>query len=326
MPFDPQYLVYGAIFLFVLLGVEGLYYLMIDGRRGGNRNINRRLRMLASGTDSRDVLHKLRRKTKSENATFGELIRLLRPLSRLDDLITQSGLTIPTSRMLGIMAALWGISFVVLAAVMNLPAPRGALISLAPAALPILYLMARTRRRLKRFTEQFPDSLDLIVRSLRAGHPISTAMGLVAQEMPDPIGTEFGIAVDEMTYGLDLRDALQNMSLRVRVQDLNYLVVAISIQHGTGGNLAEVLEGLSKVIRDRFHMFSKVKALSAEGRLSAVILSILPLVVAGAVWGLNPRYFNEVKDDPLFMILMSVGAGLLIAGNLIMWRMVRIRV
>ncbi len=326
MPFDPQYLVYGAIFLFVLLGVEGLYYLMVDARRGGNRNINRRLRMLASGTDSQAVLYKLRRKTKSENATFGELVRLFRPLSRLDDLITQSGLMIPTSRMLGIMAALWGVSFVVLAAVMNLPALRSALIALAPTVLPILYLMVRKRRRLRRFTEQFPDTLDLIVRSLRAGHPISAAMGLVAQEMPDPIGTEFGIAVDEMTYGLDLRDALQNMSLRVRVQDLHYLVVAINIQHGTGGNLAEVLEGLSKVIRDRFHMFSKIKALSAEGRLSAVILSILPLVVAGTVWGLNPRYFNEVMDDPLFMILMSVGAGLLISGNFIMWRMVRIRV
>lgn len=326
MPFDPQYLVYGAIFLFVLLGVEGFFYLVVDARRGGNRNINRRLRMLSAGTDSREVLYKLRRKRSSEESAINEFLRLLRPLARFDDLITQSGLMVSTSRMLGIMAALWGVSFVILGVLLNLPAIRSVLISLGPAVLPVFYLMTLKRRRLKRFTEQFPDTLDLIVRSLRAGHPISTAMGLVAQEMPDPIGTEFGIAVDEMTYGLDLRDALQNMSMRVQAQDLQYLVVAINIQHGTGGNLAEVLDGLSKVIRDRFHMFSKIKALSAEGRLSAVILSILPLVVAGTVWGLNPRYFNDVKDDPMFMILMSVGLGLLIAGNFIMWRMVRIRV
>ena len=328
MPFDPIYLAYGAIFLFVLLLVEGLYYLLADSRRGGGRNINRRLQMLASGADSREVLYKLRRiSEKKGGKSFTEAIQLVGPRNWLDDLINQSGLTISTSKMLGVMAAMWGGIFILFAGVMTMPTLRSLFIALIPSiGLPILYLMNRKRTRLKRFLEQFPDTLDFIVRSLRAGHPLSTSMSLVSKEMPDPIGTEFGIAVDEMTYGLDMRDAFLNMSKRLPLQDLQYLVVAINIQHGTGGNLAEVLDGLSKVIRERFHMFSKVKALSAEGRMSAMILSILPIGVTGAVWAINPRYFMDVIDDPLFLIMMGGGVVLLVSGILIMWKMVRFKV
>ncbi len=328
MPFDPIYLAYGAIFLFVLLLVEGLYYLLADSRRGGGQNINRRLQMLASGADSREVLYKLRRISKKKDGkSFTEAIQLIGPRNWLDDLINQSGLTISTPKMLGIMAAMWFGIFLVLYGVMNMPPIRALFIALIPSiGVPILYLLHRRRGRLKRFLQQVPEALDFIVRSLRAGHPLSTSMSLVSKEMPDPIGTEFGLAVDEMTYGLDMRDALMNMSKRLPLQDMQYLVVAINIQHGTGGNLAEVLDGLSKVIRERFHMFSKVRALSAEGRLSAVILSILPIGVTGTVWGINPRYFMDVIDDPLFLIMMSVGIGLLLSGILIMWKMVRFKV
>jgi tight adherence protein B len=141
----------------------------------------------------------------------------------------------------------------------------------------------------------------------------------VAEEMPDPIGTEFGIVVDEMTYGLDLNQAIVNLGARVDLPDLQYLTVAVSIQYGTGGNLAEVLAGLSKVIRDRFHMHRKIRAVSAEGRMAATFLSIFPFVVVGGIFLLHKAYYLSVADHPLFRILAVTG-GVLVLMNMIVMR------
>jgi tight adherence protein B len=165
-----------------------------------------------------------------------------------------------------------------------------------------------------------------MVRSLQAGHPISAAISLVSKEMGDPIGTEFGIAVDEMTYGLDMREALYNMGRRIEIQDFQYVVVSINIQHETGGNLAEVLRNLSTVIRDRFRMFKKIRALSSEGRLSAIVLSFLPFAVGAIIFTGNPGFYLNVADDPLFLPMMAAALGLMLAGIFIMYRMVNFRV
>ena len=165
----------------------------------------------------------------------------------------------------------------------------------------------------------------MIVRSLRAGHPLNAAMSVAADEMPDPIGSEFGIAVDEATYGIDLRDAVQNMADRVGLHDLHYMVVSIRIQYGTGGNLAEVLAGLSKVIRDRFNMFRKIKAVSAEGRLAGYFLSALPILTAGALWMVNPDYYLDVSDDPrapylIYSVLVLITLNVILINRLVNFR------
>lgn len=327
MPFDPVYLAYGGIFLFVLLLVEGLFYLISDSRRGSIHSINRRLRMLESGANSKEVLYRLRRTPAGKEGSLAQTLREKTPLAKLDSMITQAGLTVSTNRMFGVMGGVFGGCLIFFGAFMGVPLVTNLIISmLFGLGFPLMFLAQRKSRRLKKFGVQFPDSLDLIVRSLRAGHPISTSMALVSKEMSDPIGTEFGIAVDEMTYGLDLRDVLLNMAGRIPLQDLHYLVVSISVQHGTGGNLAEVLSGLSSVIRDRYRMFSKIKALSAEGRMSAMILGGLPIGVTTAIWVINPTYFIKFMDDPLFPVLMSIGVGLLLLGIVVMWKMVKIRV
>jgi tight adherence protein B len=326
MPFEPIFLVYAAVFLFVLLAVEGGFYLLAD-RGGGGRKINRRLQLLASGVESQEVLYKLRRAQKPAEEGKSAISKILGPVRALDELITQAGMTITTRRMIMVMFAITLGVFATLLVFFASTPVRALLVSiLVGIALPLLFLIFRRKRRLKKFGEQLPDGLDLMVRSLRAGHPISASMGLVSTEMTDPIGTEMGIAVDEMTYGLDLNEALQSMGHRIPVQDLHYLIVAINIQHGTGGNLAEVLGNLSKIIRDRFNMFKRIKALSAEGRLSALVISALPFCVGGAVWLLNPRYFTEVAPDPLFPIFMGVGVTMLLLGLVIMWKMVNFRV
>jgi len=169
------------------------------------------------------------------------------------------------------------------------------------AALPLFLLNFKATRTRKKMEEQFPVALDVFVRGLRAGHPIAAALDLLTVEMPDPIGSQFGIAVDEVTYGAELRDALQTMAERWDMDDMRMFVVSLSVQNETGGNLAEILENLSTVIRERQSMYLKVRALSSEGRMTAVILTVLPIFTFTMLFVMNARFFLDVANDPWFM-------------------------
>jgi len=148
---------------------------------------------------------------------------------------------------------------------------------------------------------QFPEALDVVVRGLRAGHPIAAALDLLTVEMPDPIGSQFGVVVDEVTYGAELRDALQAMADRWDLDDMRMFVVSLSVQSETGGNLAEILDNLSKVIRERHAMMLKVRALSSEGRMTALMLTILPVFSFTLLFLVNARFYLDVADDPFFL-------------------------
>ena len=331
MIIEPIYLLYGAIFLAALLTIEGLYLLYVD-TRGGQGAINRRMSMLASGRDSRDVFETLRRKPIRQAHQLGPLGGLI---IRLDRLIAQSGKTITTGHALVLMAGLTGFTILTMLYLANLlglsptlSAGIGGFVvgPLVGIGVPVLYFKILRSSRMKVFSEQLPDALDVMVRGLQAGHPISSAMSLVTKEMQDPIGTEFGIAVDEMTYGLDMREAMINMSRRIELQDFQYVVVAINIQHDTGGNLAEVLQRLSSVIRDRFRMFQKIRAVSAEGRLSATVLSVLPFIATVGFFVWNPDYYIGVLDDPAFLPTVGGGLALMTVGIYMLNRLVNFRV
>lgn len=326
-----EYILYGAIFFFVLLLVEGFFYLHVDGQAGRDK-VNRRMQMLATGKPSREVYEILKRKPSHAYSHLGVIGNLV---YWFDQLIIQSGLTVSMGRILFIMAGLTAISFLALvwlsvrfSIAASIGSTSVALIVaiVAGICLPIAHLSSLKNKRLRLFGEQLPEALDVMVRSLNAGHPVSAAMNLVTTEMPDPIGTEFGIAVDEMTYGLDLRDALGNMGGRIDLPDFQYVLVSINIQHETGGNLAEVLSGLSKVIRDRFRMFKKIRTLSAEGRLSAKILAVLPFVFAGFLLMKNPEYYYKAAEDDLFWPFVIGALVLEMIGILIMHRLINFRV
>ena len=193
-------------------------------------------------------------------------------------------------------------------------------------ALPYFVLRFLRSRRQKRFAAQFPDALDMIVRSLRAGHPTPIALTMVAREMKDPVGSEFGIVVDEITYGADLETALRNLNVRVGQDDLPLFVTAVAIQGSTGGNLGEILQNLSSVIRMRFKMRRKIRALAAEGRASALILSSLPIAIFMIMQIVAPNFYASVWDIPLTQqALMAAGAWMGI-GNLIMYRLVNFKI
>lgn len=318
---DTTILIYIFLFIGTLLFIEGVYFLVHDMRGGSERQINRRLRMIGAGRDPRTVLRRLRRE---ETDRIGKFIAQIVP--RLDRFITQAGLSIRTGHFVMLMVSITIITFVAISLGTAIPLPQALVMGFgAGFGVPLLVVYRRRKSRLKKFAEQLPDTLDLIVRSLRAGHPLTAALSLVSREMNDPVGTEFGILQDEMTYGLGLEAALANMADRVPQQDLQFFVVSVQIQRQTGGNLAEILSNLAGVIRDRFRMFAKVRALSAEGRFSGAAIGVMPLILYGILSITAPTFYGDVSGDPLFVAFISVAAGLLIIGHIVIWKMVNFR-
>jgi len=321
MYFDTTILIYVFLFVGTLLFIEGIYFLVHDMRVGQDRQINRRLRLIGASRDPRAVLRRLRRE---ESNRFGKAF--VHAIPRLDAFITQSGLSIRTGQFAMIMLGLTALTVIVISTLTIVPLFQALLMAIGVGVgIPLLVVYRRRKSRLKKFAEQLPDTLDLLVRSLRAGHPLTAAFSLVSREMPDPIGSEFGVLQDEMTYGLGLEEALSNMAERVPQQDLRFFIVSIQIQRQSGGNLAEILSNLSGVIRDRFRMFAKVRALSAEGRFSGAAIGVMPLVLYGILSITAPTFYGDVAGDPLFTVFISVAAGLLITGHIVIWKMVNFR-
>ena len=320
MGLDSTYLIYTALFIGALLLFEGAYLLVFDSRIRPQENVNRRLRMLATDQSTKDVMLKLRRGRPN-------LMSLGRFFPSIEKLLSRAGMTMSSNYLASLMMIVAFLTFAVCQVVAKAPLSISVMASaFAGIVMPIGLVWWRGHRRRKKFGAQLPEGLDTIVRSLQAGHPVNAALDLVAKEMPDPIGTEFGIAVDEITYGLELKHALENLSQRIEHTEMQFVVVSIKIQQGTGGNLAEVLANVSRVIRDRFRMYRKIKAVSAEGRGSAILLSAMPLLVGGAIFALNPDYYLDVVDDPLFWPIIGGGFAGIFIGITIMWRLVNFKV
>ena len=301
-------LVLVCIFAAVVLVVEVLVRWYTTNRSEGYA-INLRLRMIGRGQGRGETMNILRRATSSVPEGLPPLLdRMARKFERM---LMQAQVTIPTSRlmliivvapiaiffaMLVLMSLWWGIGIsfgrIVISATFA---------GLLGAALPLMLLNVKATRTRKKMQEQFPVALDVFVRGLRAGHPIAAALDLLTVEMPDPIGSQFGLAVDEVTYGAELRDSLQNMAERWDLEDMRMFVVSLSVQSETGGNLAEILENLSGVIRERQSMMLKVRALSSEGRMTAMMLTILPVVAFVLLFTFNPEFYLDVANDPMFV-------------------------
>lgn len=318
--FDPVYLIYLLVAASAALFVEGVYLLFFSGA-SYRKNVNRRLKLLKNQPDRENILVQLRRERGL--STSGGYSIALESLNRL---VLQSGLTIGISKLLMIVAFATVASFA-LGMVLRGNLADALLIALFfGVALPYLVVRFLRSRRQKAFGAQFPDALDMIVRSLRAGHPTPIALTMVAREMQDPIGSEFGIVVDEITYGADLETALRNLNVRIGQDDLPLFVTAVAIQGSTGGNLGEILENLSGVIRQRFKMRRKIRALAAEGRASALILSSLPIVMFLIIQVVSPNFYASVWDIPLTkQALIAAGCWMGI-GNLIMYRLVNFKI
>jgi tight adherence protein B len=318
--FDTVHVIYLFTALAAGLFVEGIYLLFFTGS-SYRKNINRRLRMMENQPDREGILVQLRRE---RGLSSGGDYRL--PLVALNRLILQSGMSLGIAKFaiyFGI-GALFAFGGVLVTRGNWLEALGAALFCCT--ALPLLVLRIKRGRRQKRFGAQFPDALDIIVRSLRAGHPVPIAITMVAREMPDPIGTEFGIVADEITYGADLETGMRNLYFRIGQDDLPLFVTAVAIQSATGGNLGEILQNLSAVIRERFKMRRKIRALAAEGRASALILSSLPIAMFLVIQVITPEFYASVWNEDITKISLAAAVGWMSIGNFIMYRMVNFRI
>jgi tight adherence protein B len=206
------------------------------------------------------------------------------------------------------------------------PAVRGLVAVIIGFGGVYVWVNKKTKNRLDMLEEQLPDAVELMVRSLRVGHPFSSAIGIVAKEIPDPLGTEFGVISDEAAYGRDISESLKALAERMDMQDLRFLAVAVSIQQQSGGNLAEVLDGLAKVIRARFKLFRRVKAITAEAKWSGMFLSGFPIGAMVVIQVLKPDYYDGVKETAYFIPTALVVATFLIINVIYMKIMVNIKV
>ena len=307
---------YTALFVGILLTFDGLLQ-FLSRARNGEEAINRRLRMLASGADPQEVLRLLRRRRPASG------IEQIPGLREWHTLVIQAGLTMEAGRLLVVLLLGTAGLFLILKLLGFAGLTALVLALTMGVALPVMVLVHLRGRRAAAIGRQLPDGIDLMVRSLRAGHPLNGAFQVIAREMPDPLGSEMGIVADAITYGDDLTDAVTAFADRAGIEDARYLAVAINIQAGTGGNLAHVLEALAQVIRDRFAMLRKIRALSAEGRLTAIIVSIVPLVIFASLNALSPTFYGDVADDPLYMPFLATGAVLTVANAVVLRHLVR---
>jgi len=257
-----------------------------------------------------------------------ELARLLRKLPRvqsLDLIMLQSGLNWSVARVLMLTVAIPLITGI---ALIPFHAPWFALLPMAGAAgtLPMLYVLRQRRKRLDKLEAQLPEATDLLARALRAGHSLPSALDMAGRELPVPIGTELALVFGEVNYGISMSDALAGLIDRVPLEDLRYLVIAVLIQRESGGNLAEILDNVGSLIRKRLQLMDKVRVLSAEGRLGGWILTLLPIVVGGIVYQLNPDLVSTLWTDPVGIRMLWYAIAMTCVGILWMRQIVRIHV
>ena len=322
MQISGELVIYGLIFIAVLVLVEGIYLTVFGKSISLNSKVNRRLSLLQKGAGREEVFEQLRKEMTQHFKS-----RSLPIYSILANKAQKANIAFTPAQIMMLMVGLSAAAFVALTVGTETTAPVRIAVSLAMGIGGVyVWIDRKAKKRMALIEEQLPDAVELMVRSLRVGHPFASAVSIVAKEVPDPLGTEMGMIADEATYGREFADSLKALAERMEMQDLRFLAVAVTIQQQAGGNLAEILDGLAKVIRARFRLFRRVKAITAEAKWSGMFLSGFPLVALLMVQLLQPDYYDEVKETAAFIPACLVVAAFLIANIIVMRALVNIKV
>lgn len=313
------------LFIAVVLMVEG-FYLLWSSYKGPEANrIERRLRIMSAGAHGGAETSLLKQRLLSDTPFLQHVLLNIPRVHVLDRLLMQSGLSMKLMTFIGLSLGL-ALGGFLLGQFLGLSVVFSIILLVLAGSLPYFYLIYRKDKRLTKFDEQLPDALDLIGRGVRAGHALPSALKMVGDEMANPIAEEFRAAFDEVNYGFSMQDALTNLATRVPSTDLQYFVVAVLIQRETGGNLAELLDNISAMIRARQKLYGTIRVLSAEGKLSAWILTLLPIVLALVINLINPAFMQVLwKDETGIKMIVGV-AILMLLGIYWMRKIIKIRV
>lgn len=316
MSLSAEPIIYGLIFIGVLVLVEGIYLVAFGKSISLNSRVNRRLEMMDKGAGREQVLEQLRKEMQQHMKT--QSIPLY---SLLAERAQKAAIAFTPRQLIMIMAGLAMVAFVGLSIGTQTGVQIRAVLSVVIGIGAVyIWVNNKAKKRLAMIEEQLPDAVELLVRSLRVGHPLSSSISIVSKEIEDPLATELGVIADESSYGRDLGEALKEMAERLDMQDLRFLSVAVTIQQQSGGNLAEVLDGLAKVIRARFRLFRRVKAITAEAQWSGKFLSGFPLFCLVATLVGDPGYYDNVMDHPYFIPACFL-VGIFLTANLFVMRM-----
>jgi tight adherence protein B len=317
-----------AVLLFaaVILMLEGAWLWWSGAHGGAARRIAKRLRLMAAtGQGGIERVDILKRRAYSSHPALDRQLRRIARVAALDRLLMQAGVRWSVAQFLGGSLVMMVVGLL-LSQLVAMPFLLAAGVLTAATALPWLLLMRIRGARLRKLEQQLPEAADFLGRALRAGHSFANVMQMVGEELPDPIASEFKFAYEEINYGVPMNEALHNLALRVPLTDLRYLVIAVLIQRESGGNLAEVLGNISRLIRSRLKLLAQVRVMSAEGRMSAWVLGLLPLGVMLLMVISNPAYVRLLWTDPIGIKLMWYAFGVAVFGVLWMRKLIRIRV
>jgi tight adherence protein B len=322
MVISAEPIIYGLIFVAVLVLVEGIYLTVFGKSISLNSRVNRRLEMLERGQGREQVLEQLRKEMTQHMKSKSIPLYAI-----LADKAQKANIAFTPAQLIMMMGVLAGVAYVGLTFGTGADTPVRIVVAIAMGIGGIYFWVnKKAKKRMNMIEEQLPDAVELMVRSLRVGHPFSSAVNIVAKEVPDPLGSEMGVIADEAAYGRDMGESLKAMADRIDTQDMRFLAVAVTIQQQSGGNLAEILDGLAKVIRSRFKLFRRVKAITAEAKWSGMFLSVFPLGALIMINVLQPDYYDDVKTTSFFIPACLVVAAFLCANVFVMRMLVNIKV
>jgi tight adherence protein B len=313
-------------FLVVVVGFLGIWIFASSG--GGQEQIRKRMSSVHKAERRGDVglgLKLVRDEMMSGVPWLHQMMMKWSWSTKLQDFVMQAGMTLKPAKLLMICAVVGLGSYI--GAGYFLPHFYYTIpIGMIAALLPIAYVAFKRKRRLRKFEEHFPEALDLLGRAVRAGHAFTTGLEMISKECAEPLAGEFRTAFEEQNFGLPLRDALLNLTERVPLIDVRFFVTALLIQKETGGNLAEILDGLARVIRDRFRIYREVQVRTAQGRLTAGILIALPIMMLLILSALNPQYIGVLFTDPKGPVVLAIAAIMQVIGSAILWKIIHFEV
>lgn len=311
-------------FLAVVLFLEGAYLAWNSYRGPEAKRMEKRLRAMSAGSEVKES-SLLKQRMLAQTPAVDRMLLQIPRIHQLDRLLLQSGLRLSVASFLGVTLLMIVVGLL-LAMLMSMPTFVVIVIGVAAGMLPLLYVTSAKHKRMLVIEQQIPDALDLMARAMLAGHAFTSGLKMVSEEVSDPVAGEFSIVFDEINYGISVQDALVNLATRVPSTDLRYFVISVLIQRETGGNLAELLNNISTLIRARLKLMGAVRVLSAEGRLSAIILTILPFALAGVIFLINSKFLSVLWTDPAGPKIVAGALFIMIFGMFWMWRVIKIRV
>jgi len=313
------------VFVIIVVVAGGIIFLLATGHPERSE-VKKRLSLLElRNLNAEELPEVLRDQLLSDVPLLNQLLSRVNFAVQIDRRLRQADMDLRVGTFVLLSLALF-FAGVISGRILRWPAPVSILMGLTLFVLPNIYVNVKRRLRVKRFMAHFPDGLEMFARSLRAGHSFTGAIQLVAQEMPDPIGTEFRKVFDEQNLGIPLRQALIGMTERVDALDVKFFTTAILIQRETGGNLAEIIDKISYVIRERFRVQGQLKIFTAQARMSGIVLAFLPIAVAALIGILNPEYLKPLWFERIGRIMVGVAVILQVFGMLAMRRIIRIKI